>query len=144
MNLYVGNLVFNVSESDLRKAFEQFGTVTEVRLIMDKFSGESKGFGFIEMPNKEEAEKAIEEMNGKDFNGRALSVNVAKPKTERPGGGGGFRGGRGGGGGGGGFRGGRGGGGGGGGFRGGRGGSSGGPRGGGDRGGRDSGSRDRY
>jgi len=88
MNLYVGNLLFNVSESDLRSAFEQFGEVTEVRLIMDKFSGKSKGFGFIEMPSKDEADKAIEEMDGKDFMGRALKVNVAKPKTDRRGGGG--------------------------------------------------------
>ena len=94
MNLYVGNLLFNVSETDLRNAFEQFGQVTEVRLIMDKFSGKSKGFGFIEMPSKDEAEKAIGEMNGKEFMGRALNVNVAKPKTDRRGGGG--RGGRGG------------------------------------------------
>ena len=92
MNLYVGNLLFNVSEADLRTAFEEFGQVTEVRLIMDKFSGKSKGFGFIEMPSKDEAEKAITEMNGKEFMGRALKVNIAKPKTERRGGGGGGRG----------------------------------------------------
>ena len=92
MNIYVGSLSFDVSENDLREAFEQFGEITEVRLIMDKFSGKSKGFGFIEMPSKEEAEKAIEEMNGKDFKGRALSVNEAKPKVDRGG-----RGGRGGG-----------------------------------------------
>lgn len=89
MNLYVGNLLFDVSENDLRNAFEQFGQVTEVRLIMDKFSGKSKGFCFIEMPSKDEAEKAISEMNGKDFMGRTLNVNVAKPKTDRRGGGGG-------------------------------------------------------
>ena len=96
MNIYVGNLVFDVSESDLREAFEQFGEITEVRLIMDKYSGKSKGFGFIEMPSKDEAEKAIEEMNGKEFKGRALSVNEAKPKTDRGGRGGrgGFGGGR--------------------------------------------------
>ncbi len=95
MNLYVGNLLFDVTESELRETFEQFGQVTEVRLIMDKYSGKSKGFGFIEMPSKEEAEKAIEELNDKDFNGRPMSVNVAKPKPEprsRPGQGG-FRGG---------------------------------------------------
>ncbi len=86
MNLYVGNLLFNVSENDLRTAFEQFGQVTEVRLIMDKFSGKSKGFGFIEMPSKDEAEKAIREMNSKEFMGRALNVSVAKPKTDRGGG----------------------------------------------------------
>jgi RNA recognition motif-containing protein len=116
MNIYVGNLLFDVGESDLREAFEQFGQVTEVRLIMDKYTGKSKGFGFIEMPSKDEAEKAIAEMNGKEFMGRALNVNEAKPKTDRGGGGrrGGFNGGRGGGGGRGGFGGGRGGGGGGG------------------------------
>jgi len=93
MNIYVGNLVFDVSEEDLREAFGQFGEITEVRLIMDKFSGKSKGFGFIEMPSKAEAEKAIEEMNGKEFMGRAINVNEAKPKVDRGG-----RGGRGGGG----------------------------------------------
>ena len=96
MNIYVGNLTFDVSEDDLRGAFEQFGEITEVRLIMDKFSGKSKGFGFIEMPSKDEAEKAIEEMNGKDFKGRDLTVNEAKPKVDRGGrGGGGRRGGSG-------------------------------------------------
>ncbi len=119
MNIYVGNLMFDVSESTLREAFEEFGTVTEVRLIMDKYSGKSKGFGFIEMPDKAEAEKAMAEMNGKELMGRALNVNEAKPKVDRGGGGGGGRrggyggGGRGGGGGGGGYGGGRGGGGGG-------------------------------
>ena len=97
MNIYVGNLVFDVSEDDLREAFGQFGEITEVRLIMDKFSGKSKGFGFIEMPSKDEAEKAIEEMNGKEFMGRALNVNEAKPKTDRGGRGGRSSGGRGGG-----------------------------------------------
>ena len=100
MNIYVGNLSFDVTESDLREAFEPFGKIAEVRLIMDKFSGESKGFGFVEMPSKEEAEKAIEGMNGKDLKGRELNVNEARPKTDRGGGG---RGGRGGGGRGGGF-----------------------------------------
>ena len=98
MNIYVGNLLFDVSESDLREAFEKFGEITEVRLIMDKFSGKSKGFGFVEMPSKEEAEKAIEEMNGKEFMGREITVSEAKPKTDRGGGRG--RGGFGGGGGG--------------------------------------------
>ena len=98
MNIYVGNLLFDVTEDELREAFKPFGEVTEVRLIMDKFSGKSKGFGFIEMPSKEEAEKAIEELNSKDMKGRAMTVNEAKPKTDRGGGGG--RGGYGGGGGG--------------------------------------------
>jgi RNA recognition motif-containing protein len=97
MNIYVGNLVFDVGEDDLRQAFEQFGQVTEVRLIMDKFTGKSKGFGFVEMPSKEEAEKAIEEMNGKEFMGRDLNVNEARPKIDRGGRGGFGGGGRGGG-----------------------------------------------
>ncbi|MHC4266410.1 MAG: RNA recognition motif domain-containing protein [Planctomycetota bacterium] len=108
MNIYVGNLLFDVTESELKEAFGQFGEITEVRLIMDKYSGKSKGFGFIEMPSKEEAEKAIEEMNGKEMKGRAMTVNVAKPKVDRGGrsrrggfGGGQRRGGHGGGGGGG-------------------------------------------
>ena len=94
MNIYVGNLARQVTDEELRRAFEEFGQVTEARIIMDKFSGESKGFGFVEMPSKEEAEKAIEEMNGKDLKGRELNVNEARPKTGR----GGFGGGRGGGG----------------------------------------------
>jgi len=91
MNVYVGNLLFNVTENELKELFEPFGQVTEVRLIMDKFTGKSKGFGFIEMPSKEEAEKAIAALNGKDMKGRAMTVNEAKPKTDR-----GDRGGRGG------------------------------------------------
>ncbi len=98
MNIYIGNLARQVTDEELRQAFEEFGQVTEARVIMDKFSGESKGFGFVEMPSKEEAEKAIEEMNGKDLKGRELNVNVARPKTDRGGGRGG-RGGFGGGGG---------------------------------------------
>ncbi|HUS71550.1 MAG TPA: RNA-binding protein [Sedimentisphaerales bacterium] len=99
MNIYVGNLLFDVTEDELRELFEPFGQVTEVRMIMDKFSGKSKGFGFIEMPSKEEAEKAIEELNAKDLKGRPMNVNEAKPKTDRGGsqGRGSFGGGRGGG-----------------------------------------------
>ena len=98
MNIYVGTLGFDVNESILREAFEQFGQVAEVRLIMDKYTGKTKGFGFIEMPEKEEAEKAIAEMNEKDFEDRVIKVSEAKPKTDRGGGGrrGGFRDGRGG------------------------------------------------
>jgi cold-inducible RNA-binding protein len=92
MNLYVGNLLFDVTENELKELFEPFGQVTEIRLIMDKFSGKSKGFGFIEMPSKDEALKAIEALNGKDVKGRAMTVNEAKPKVER-GGRGGFGGG---------------------------------------------------
>ena len=89
MNIYVGNLSFDVGEEELKEAFGQFGQVAEVRLIMDKYSGKSKGFGFVEMPSKEEAEKAIEEMNGKDLLGRVLNVNEARPKVDRGRGGGG-------------------------------------------------------
>jgi RNA recognition motif-containing protein len=94
MNLYVGNLLFDVTENELKELFEPFGQVTEIRLIMDKFSGKSKGFGFIEMPSKEEAQKAIAELNGKDIKGRAMTVSEAKPKIDR-GGRGGFGEGRG-------------------------------------------------
>jgi RNA recognition motif-containing protein len=100
MNIYVGSLPFDVTEGELKELFAPFGQVTEVRMIMDKFSGKSKGFGFVEMPSKEEAEKAINALNGKDMKGRAMTVNEAKPKTDRGGGGGGGRGGYGGGGGG--------------------------------------------
>ena len=95
MNIYVGNLSNQTTEDDLRQAFEAFGQVESVNIIKDRFSGESRGFGFVEIPSKEEAQKAIEEMNGKDLNGRAVNVNEARPKTDRGGGGGG--GGRGGG-----------------------------------------------
>jgi len=107
VNIYVGNLSHETNEDSLREAFEAFGQVESVNIIKDRFSGESRGFGFVEMPSKQEAEKAIEEMNGKDLNGRAVNVNEARPKTDRRNGGGG--GGRGGYGGGGGGRGGRGG-----------------------------------
>ena len=93
MNIYVGNLPHKATEDEVRQAFAEFGQVTEVRLIVDKFSGESRGFGFVEMPSKAEAEKAIEEMNGKEFMERALNVNEARPKVDRGGRGGGGRGG---------------------------------------------------
>jgi RNA recognition motif-containing protein len=99
MNIYAGNLSFDVTEDELKELFKPYGEVTEVRLIMDKFSGKTKGLGFVEMPSKEEAEKAIAELNGKDMGGRAITVNEAKPKVDRGGRGGG-RGGYGGGGGG--------------------------------------------
>jgi len=96
MNIFVGNLARQATEDDLRQAFEAFGEVKSVNILKDKFSGESKGFGFVEMPSKDEAQKAIEEMNGKDLAGRAVNVNEARPKTNRRdsrGGGGGRRGG---------------------------------------------------
>ncbi len=90
MNIYVGNLSYNVSEEDLKAAFEAFGQVVSASIIKDKFSGQSKGFGFVEMPVKEEAQAAISGMNGKDMKGRPLKVNEARPRSDdRRGGGGG-------------------------------------------------------
>jgi cold-inducible RNA-binding protein len=89
MNIYVGNLSFNATEGDLREAFSQYGEVTSCSIITDKFSQQSKGFGFVEMSNKEEALKAIQGLNGQEFGGRALTVNEARPKEDRGGGGGG-------------------------------------------------------
>jgi len=89
MNIYVGNLAREVTEDDLREAFEAFGQVSTATVIKDKFSGESRGFGFVEMPSKNEAQTAITEMNEKDLKGRTINVNEARPKTDRGGGGGG-------------------------------------------------------
>jgi RNA recognition motif-containing protein len=87
MNIYVGNLSFGVTEDDLRAAFQAHGTVEKAAVITDKLSGQSRGFGFVEMPNREEALKAISSVNGADLKGRALKVNEAKPKTDAPAGG---------------------------------------------------------
>ncbi|NTV02579.1 MAG: RNA-binding protein [Chlorobiaceae bacterium] len=84
MNIYIGNLPYNVSEEDLRDAFGQFGQVQSANIITDKFSGRSKGFGFVDMPNDGEAREAIEAMNDKDFKGRTIKVNEARPREERP------------------------------------------------------------
>ena len=89
--LFVGNLSFNTTENDLQDAFAAHGTVAEVNLMMDRSSGRSRGFAFITMSTPEEAEKAIAAMNGATLHERALTVNVARPKEERPGGGGGRR-----------------------------------------------------
>ncbi|HEY4522020.1 MAG TPA: RNA-binding protein [Candidatus Paceibacterota bacterium] len=104
--LYVGGLPYSTTEDELREAFAQSGTVSSASIIMDRMSGRSKGFGFVEMASDEEALKAIELWNGKDFGGRTLTVNEARPMEERPrnnfrsggndGGGGGYGGGRGG------------------------------------------------
>ena len=101
--LYVGNLSFNTTEGDVRKLFEGLGPVGSCSLITDKMTGNSRGFAFVEMSTPADAQKAIAELHGKDFDGRALTVNEAKPREERPrgGGGGGYGGGGGGGGGGG-------------------------------------------
>ena len=84
MNIYVGNLPYGVSEADLMEAFSQYGKVSSVTIITDKFSGQSKGFGFVEMPNNSEADSAIKALNEKPFKGRNIKVNQAKPKAERP------------------------------------------------------------
>jgi RNA recognition motif-containing protein len=109
--LFVGNLSFNTTENDLQDAFAAHGTVVEANLMMDRATGRPRGFGFVTMGSPEEAEKAINAMNGASVDGRALTVNIARPKEERPPGGGGRRDFGGGGGGGGGSRGGGGGGG---------------------------------
>lgn len=84
MNIYVGNLPYTVSEADLNTAFSAFGKVSSVTLINDKFSGQSKGFGFVEMPDNSEADAAIKGLNETEFNGRKITVNQAKPKSDRP------------------------------------------------------------
>lgn len=92
MDIYVGNLPYDVSDSDLQQLFEKHGKVSSARVIMDRDSGRSKGFGFVEMPDKAEATKAIESTNGMEMNGRALRVNESQPKPrsdDRRGGGGG-------------------------------------------------------
>jgi len=94
--LYVGNLAYSVRDESLQAAFAQFGTVTSAKVMMDRETGRSKGFAFVEMETQEEAEKAISQFHGTQFQDRALTVNMARPREER--GGGGFGGGRGGGG----------------------------------------------
>jgi len=82
MNIYIGNMSFDTTEDQLRQSFEGFGEVTTVNVIKDRYSGESKGFGFVEMPTKSEAVSAISGLNGQDLNGRALNVNEAKPRAQ--------------------------------------------------------------
>jgi len=104
MNIYVGGLSYEATEADLREAFEAFGTVASVNIIKDQFSGQSRGFGFVEMPTASEAQAAISGLNGQELRGRTLNVNEARPRTDsrterRPGGptrgqGGGGQGGR--------------------------------------------------
>lgn len=94
MNIYVGNLSYQLTDEDLRAAFEAFGEVSSATVIKDKFSGQSKGFGFVEMPRQAEAEAAIKQLNGTELKGRKIVVNMARPRDEAPrrGGGEGFRG----------------------------------------------------
>jgi len=90
MNIYVGNLAYSVTEEDLQKLFGEFGEVGSVNIIIDKFTGRSKVFAFVEMPNNSQADEAIKALNGKVVQGRDLKVNQARPRTDRaPGGGGG-------------------------------------------------------
>jgi len=99
--LFVGNLSFDLTENDLQDAFAAHGTVVETNLMMDRATGRPRGFGFVTMSTPEEAQKAIDALNGSELSGRALTVNLARPREERPGGDGGrrdFRGGGGGGG----------------------------------------------
>ena len=84
MNIYVGNLPYTVTEDDLRETFGTFGNVSSASIITDKYSGQSKGFGFVEMPNNSEADKAMKALNGSDMSGRNLKVNEAKPREQRP------------------------------------------------------------
>jgi cold-inducible RNA-binding protein len=93
VNIYIGNLSYDVRDSDLKNAFSAFGTVTSAKVIKDMDTDRSKGFGFVEMSTKQEGEAAIRELNGTDLQGRAITVNEARPKTERSGGGGGRNGG---------------------------------------------------
>jgi len=87
--LFVGNLSFNITENDLQDAFAAHGTVVEANLMMDRATGRPRGFAFVTMSTPEEAQKAIEALNGKELAGRALTVNIARPREERPAGGGG-------------------------------------------------------
>ena len=89
MNIYVGNLSRDVTDDDLKEAFEAFGQIASVNIIKDKFSGEPRGFGFVEMPSKEEAQAAINGLNGKDLKGQSINVNEARPRTQNRRGGGG-------------------------------------------------------
>jgi RNA recognition motif-containing protein len=100
MNIYVGNLPYSSTETSMRELFETYGTVTTTKIVTDKFTGSSRGFGFVEMPNNDEAQKAIDELNGKEFDGRKIVVNESRPRENndnrpprRDGGGGGYNGG---------------------------------------------------
>ncbi|WP_065220548.1 MULTISPECIES: RNA recognition motif domain-containing protein [Butyricimonas] len=99
MNIYISNLSYDVTDADLKELFEEYGEVSSAKVIMDRETGRSRGFGFVEMPENEQGQKAIDELNQAEYDGKVISVNVAKPRTDRPAGnrGGGFN--RGGGGG---------------------------------------------
>ncbi|MBC8384801.1 MAG: RNA-binding protein [Candidatus Cloacimonetes bacterium] len=84
MNIYVGNLSYKMRDEELKDMFNAFGSVSECRVVMDRNSGRSKGFGFVEMPEQAEGEEAIKQLDGKEFDGRNIKVNVAKPKEDKP------------------------------------------------------------
>jgi RNA recognition motif-containing protein len=94
MNIYVANLSYAVSDADLKELFEEYGTVSSAKVITDKLTGRSRGFGFVEMADNAQGQKAIDELNQCEYDGKVISVNVARPKTDRPAGGGGFNRGR--------------------------------------------------
>jgi RNA recognition motif-containing protein len=91
MKLYVGNLSYETTEGDLRTAFEGFGKVSSVNIVTDKYTGKSRGFGFVEMDSTDEANEAISNLHDSELNGRNLNINEAKPRNDKRGGGGGFR-----------------------------------------------------
>jgi len=84
MNIYVGNLPYKMTDESLGKLFSTYGTVSESKVVIDKATGRSKGFGFVEMPNQSEGNEAIKQLDGKEFDGRNIKVNIAKPKEEKP------------------------------------------------------------
>jgi len=83
MNIYISNLSYGVNDADLQQLFAEYGEITSAKVITDKFTGKSRGFGFVEMPDNDAAQKAIDELNQAEFDGKVISVNVAKPKVER-------------------------------------------------------------
>lgn len=84
MNIYVSNLSYNVTDGDLKELFEEYGEISSAKVIMDRETGRSRGFGFVEMPSDAEGQKAIDELNQVEFDGKVINVNVAKPRTDRP------------------------------------------------------------
>ena len=84
MNIYISNLSFKVEDGDLRQLFEEYGEVSSAKVITDRYTGRSRGFGFVEMPDNEAAQKAIEELNQAEYDGKVITVNEARPREERP------------------------------------------------------------
>ncbi|MDL2251825.1 RNA-binding protein [Odoribacter sp. OttesenSCG-928-J03] len=84
MNIYISNLSYGVSDADLRELFAEYGEISSAKVIMDRETGRSRGFGFVEMPNDEQAQKAIDELNQAQYDGKVINVNVAKPRTDKP------------------------------------------------------------